>query len=94
MFDVRLGTDSVFNRCTKALQFGVMVGFAIIGSVFNLYTASFYIDYGRSLSLILMANRLILVAQYCKSILSVYSTYTNGFISHGGPSFASYPQRS
>lgn len=32
MYDVRLGSDSVFDRCTKALQFGIMLGFAIVGS--------------------------------------------------------------
>ena len=73
LFDVRFSTDSVFNRIGKAASFGVMTGFAVVSSQYNTNaigsgelffenadTASAF----RAMALILLASRLILVAQY------------------------------
>ncbi|MCJ1473698.1 hypothetical protein MMC13_002349 [Lambiella insularis] len=73
-YDVRFGNDSAFERLCKALQFGVMVGFAVTGPSFN---ATIEPDTGdgqqnlriyQTLTLILMASRAILGAQH----LAVY----------------------
>lgn len=66
LFDVRFGIDSVFERLCKALHFGVMTGFAIIATDFlpDQDGDPTYIPSFRSLSLILMASRLILAFQY------------------------------
>ena len=61
LFDARFSVDSVFERCCKALHFGVMTGFGIAGPNYQ--------DYGdlktmRELTLVLMASRWILVSQY------------------------------
>jgi hypothetical protein len=73
-FDVRFASDSVFERVCKALQFGVMVGFAVVGPTFQTAweldtpEAVAALQILQTLSLILMASRLISSAQY----LSVY----------------------
>ncbi|MCJ1474324.1 hypothetical protein MMC13_002982 [Lambiella insularis] len=69
LFDVRFSNDSVFERITKALQFGVMTGFAVVGPN---YQTSWEDDKAgaralqafQTLSLILMASRLVLACQY------------------------------
>ena len=71
MFDVRFSNDSVFERICKALQFGVMTGFAITGPGYQTGLepgsdeALLAISSFRTLSFILMASRLILSFQYC-----------------------------
>ncbi|KAK6857912.1 hypothetical protein PG995_005611 [Apiospora arundinis] len=76
MFDVRFMTDSIFERVIRIVQFGSMVGFTVVVHKFNpeqqftnapeqqdsskRHSTSF-----ETLSLILMAVRLSLVAQYC-----------------------------
>ena len=73
-YDVRFGNDSAFERLCKALQFGVMVGFAVTGPNFNVTyeintsDAVRALQTDQTLTLILMASRLILAVQY----LSVY----------------------
>ena len=73
-YDVRFGNDSAFERVCKALQFGVMVGFAVTGPNFNVTyeidtpAAIRALQTDQTLTLILMASRLILAVQY----LSVY----------------------
>ncbi|MCJ1280691.1 hypothetical protein MMC26_000008 [Xylographa opegraphella] len=73
-YDVRFGNDSAFERVCKALQFGVMVGFAVTGPDFNVTyeidtpNAVRALQTDQTLTLILMASRLILAVQY----LSVY----------------------
>ncbi|MCJ1280918.1 hypothetical protein MMC26_000236 [Xylographa opegraphella] len=70
LFDVRFSNDSAFERLSKALQFGIMTGFAIVGPNFQLGAmdgtaegkATFQAY--QTLSLILMASRLILACQY------------------------------
>lgn len=61
MYDVRFATDSVFQRFAHACHFGVMVGLAVIGPLFQNQDA-----WGplQQLSLILMASRMILFCQY------------------------------
>ena len=69
-YDVRFGTDSAFERICKALQFGVMVGFAITGPYFvvvfepDTLSAVYALQSYQVVSLILMASRLILMVQY------------------------------
>ena len=64
LYDVRFSTDSVFERFAKAVHFGVMVGFAVIGpqwrpgqlhSDYRIYVAFGYM---------LMVSRFTLLAQY------------------------------
>jgi hypothetical protein len=61
---VRFSTDSVISRIFKALSFGVMTGFAVVGPVFTTDQAGYVPGCFRALSLILMASRLFLVLQY------------------------------
>ncbi|MCJ1402513.1 hypothetical protein MMC11_005733 [Xylographa trunciseda] len=69
-YDVRFGNDSAFERICKALQFGVMVGFAITGPNFDVTfetdtpAAILALQTDQTLTLILMASRLILTVQY------------------------------
>lgn len=73
-YDVRFGNDSAFERLCKALQFGVMVGFAVTGPNFlavwdpDTPEGQQNLRVYQTLTLILMASRLILAAQY----LAVY----------------------
>ncbi|KAK8103614.1 uncharacterized protein PG998_010647 [Apiospora kogelbergensis] len=77
MFDVRFMTDSIFERVIRIVQFGSMAGFTIVVTKFD-PKHQFDPDGNqetndkrgnsndfRTLSLILMAVRLSLVAQYC-----------------------------
>lgn len=64
LYDVRFSIDSVFSRVCKALHFGVMTGFAIVGPIFNTNDEEKSSRAFRSLSLIMMVSRLILVVQY------------------------------
>ncbi|KAF2003054.1 hypothetical protein P154DRAFT_487403 [Amniculicola lignicola CBS 123094] len=64
LYDVRFSADSLFERCAKAIHFGVMVGFAVIGASWkpgqDIYDFKTYKAFG----LILMVSRLTLAAQY------------------------------
>ncbi|KAH7392951.1 hypothetical protein BKA66DRAFT_411624 [Pyrenochaeta sp. MPI-SDFR-AT-0127] len=64
LYDVRFSTDSVFERIAKAVHFGVMVGFAVIGPQWK--PGQEHNDYKiyRAFGLILMVSRLTLTAQY------------------------------
>ena len=70
LFDVRFGTDSVFERICKGLQFGIMAGFAVVGPGYKIgWTADDKeapqaILAFKTLSLIVMLSRMILVVQY------------------------------
>ncbi|BCS23604.1 uncharacterized protein APUU_40048A [Aspergillus puulaauensis] len=61
LYDVRFATDSIFERIAHACHFGVMVGFCVV-------SPNFLADDGwgplQQLSLLLMASRLTLFAQY------------------------------
>ncbi|KAK8137171.1 hypothetical protein PG984_005111 [Apiospora sp. TS-2023a] len=72
MFDVRFMTDSIFERVVRIVQFASMAGFTLVISKFDPRQASFdpakdrgsILNSSQRLSLILMAVRLSLVAQY------------------------------
>ena len=77
LFDIRFGNDSVFERVCKALQFGVMAGFAVVGPA---YKAGWDIDEKeavqalkafQTLSIIMMISRLVLAAQYTAVLVTL-----------------------
>ncbi|KAK4624526.1 hypothetical protein CLAFUW4_06423 [Fulvia fulva] len=75
LYDVRFSTDSVFERSAKAIQFLVMIGFAITGPKFDVGKAKKDEDskgpslvYFKALTLVLMVSRLVLVFQYLQSL--------------------------
>jgi hypothetical protein len=70
LFDVRFSNDSAFERVCKAMQFGIMAGFAVIGPGYQTgfapgsTEAAASLNAFRTLSFILMTSRLILTFQY------------------------------
>ncbi|TVY43268.1 hypothetical protein LSUB1_G000922 [Lachnellula subtilissima] len=62
LFDVRYVSDGVLERCLRALQFGVMVGFAVVGPKLDPYAQK--ATTFQALSLILAASRFVLSIQY------------------------------
>lgn len=70
LFDIRFGIDSAFERLCKALQFGVMTGFAIVGPAYKTgwekgdKEVDKTVVAFQTLSIILMVSRLVLVIQY------------------------------
>lgn len=65
--------DSIFERVAKACHFGVMIGFAITGPQFDVGASPDSADEEsfssfQTLTLLLMASRLVLVAQYLQSL--------------------------
>ena len=77
MFDVRFSNDSVWERFCKALQFGIMTGFAVVGPGYktgwepNTPAAAAATNSFTTLTLILMASRLILAGQYLAATISL-----------------------
>ncbi|CAF9926688.1 MAG: hypothetical protein GOMPHAMPRED_004214 [Gomphillus americanus] len=70
VFDIRFGADSIVERVFKALQFGVMTGFAIVGPSFNVgfesadqQAINAAIAF-QNLAIIMMISRLVLALQY------------------------------
>ncbi|KXT11343.1 hypothetical protein AC579_9461 [Pseudocercospora musae] len=78
LHDVRFAMDSVFERICKAVQFLVMIGFAVVGPEFNVgeensgdgdnETLEASTAYLKGLTLVLMISRLVLVAQYVQNM--------------------------
>ncbi|EME78636.1 uncharacterized protein MYCFIDRAFT_86942 [Pseudocercospora fijiensis CIRAD86] len=82
LYDVRFSVDSIFERVAKAVQFLVMIGFAIVGPKYSVGRAhegagdEEVVDgaqpslgyYFKALTLFLMASRLVLVFQYTQSM--------------------------
>ncbi|OCL03444.1 hypothetical protein AOQ84DRAFT_302786, partial [Glonium stellatum] len=64
LYDVRFSTDSVFERICKALHFGTMVGFAVMGPQWKPGEETSDYSTFKAFSLILMVSRIVLVAQY------------------------------
>jgi hypothetical protein len=64
LYDVRFSTDSVFERVSHACHFGVMIGLAVVGPQFNDPKDTTPWPTLQQLSLILMANRIVLFFQY------------------------------
>jgi hypothetical protein len=64
LYDVRFSADSVFERVAKAIHFGVMVGFAVIGPQWK--PGQDIGDYKiyKAFGLMLMVSRLTLFCQY------------------------------
>ena len=54
----------MFDRICKGVSFGVMTGFAISGAIYDTSSVTQNLKAFRAMSLILMASRLALVAQY------------------------------
>lgn len=71
LFDVRFARDSIFERGCKAVQLGVMVGFASAGTRFTTRVRDENAWAFRSLSLLLAGSRLLLAVQYAVNILFV-----------------------
>ncbi|KAF8861148.1 hypothetical protein BDZ45DRAFT_648053 [Acephala macrosclerotiorum] len=70
LFDVRFVQDSILERVGKALQFGVMVGLAIVGPDFNPQKQEQ--DVFQSLAIILMISRIVLGFQYAVVLREVW----------------------
>lgn len=68
LYDVRFSMDSVFDRICKALQFGVMVGFAVIGPQYDPTYPNYQYSNFKSLSLLLMGSRIVLACQYASTL--------------------------
>lgn len=97
LFDIRFSNDSVFERICKALQFGIMTGFAVVGPNYKTgweegsTEAAAALSAFQTLSLILMASRLILATQYGASYfwLSRYKKAHLPILAHIGTLFVS-----
>ncbi|CAG8983789.1 hypothetical protein HYALB_00006754 [Hymenoscyphus albidus] len=70
LFDVRWVTDSIIERIFKAAQFGVMIGLAATGPRFDPENQG--VKTFRSLAIILMLSRLVLVLQYGSVLYHVW----------------------
>ena len=70
MYDVRFGNDSTIERFCKALQFGVMIGLAIVGPSYTItwkadtLTTEGILQTYKTLSFIFMGSRFLLAVQY------------------------------
>lgn len=62
LFDARFSADSLFERICKALHFGVMIGFAIVGPKIGASAEENPVM--QQLTLILLASRVLLIVQY------------------------------
>jgi len=71
LYDVQFSADCVFERIPKAIHFGVMVGFAVIGPQWK--PGQEVADYKiyRAFGVILMVSRLALFGQYGVTLLYV-----------------------
>ncbi|KAF3050833.1 hypothetical protein E8E11_007312 [Didymella keratinophila] len=69
LYDVRFSADSVSERTAKAIHFGVMVGFAVIGPQWKPGQAQWDYKIYKAFGLILMVSRLTLFAQYGITLL-------------------------
>lgn len=64
LYDVRFSADSVFERVAKAIHFGVMVGFAVIGPQWKPGQEIGDYKIYKAFGLMLMVSRLTLFSQY------------------------------
>ncbi|RDA83178.1 hypothetical protein CP532_6452 [Ophiocordyceps camponoti-leonardi (nom. inval.)] len=69
MFDVRYLSDSIFARTTRAIQLGVLIGFAVVAPKFDIINQ--HANTFRTMSLILMVSRITLVVEYCGTLWHV-----------------------
>ncbi|PSN70736.1 hypothetical protein BS50DRAFT_267022 [Corynespora cassiicola Philippines] len=75
LYDVRFSADSVFERTAKALHFGVMVGFAVIGPQWKPGEAMGTFKIWRAFGLILMVSRITLFFQYATTLAYTRRAY-------------------
>ena len=64
LYDIRFSTDSVFERIAKAIHFGVMFGFAVIGPQWKPGQGIEDYKIYKAFGIILMVSRITLFAQY------------------------------
>lgn len=64
LYDARFSVDSIFERVCKALQFGVMIAFAVVGTQFNTKDTAKYAVVFQQFSVIMLVSKVILVIQY------------------------------
>jgi low temperature requirement protein LtrA len=74
LFDVRFSNDSAFERLCKAMQFGIMTGFAVVGPSYKTAwkadrEGTLALSAFSTLSLILMGSRILLAGQYAVILL-------------------------
>ncbi|KAL8902034.1 MAG: hypothetical protein Q9207_004914 [Kuettlingeria erythrocarpa] len=69
LFDVRFGTDSIFERTAKLIHFGVMTTFAIVGTKFDPTKRGGMHVTIKQMSLILIVSRVVLICQYVSVML-------------------------
>ncbi|KAL4802957.1 nineteen complex-related protein 2-domain-containing protein [Aspergillus unguis] len=71
MFDIRFARDSLFERICKAMQLGIMVGFASAGTRITMRVKNENVWAFQSLSLMLGGSRLLLSIQYTIGIIFI-----------------------
>ncbi|KAL8954921.1 MAG: hypothetical protein Q9193_007012, partial [Seirophora villosa] len=71
LFDVRFGTDSLFERTAKLVHCGVMITFAIVGPRFDPSKQGGEHVTMKQLNLVLVVSRVVLIAQYASVMLHV-----------------------
>ncbi|CBF84986.1 uncharacterized protein ANIA_10209 [Aspergillus nidulans FGSC A4] len=71
MFDIRFARDSLFERICKAMQLGIMVGFASAGTRITTRVRPENVWAFQSLSLMLGGSRLLLSVQYIVSTVLI-----------------------
>lgn len=71
MFDIRFARDSLFERICKAMQLGIMVGFASAGTRITTRVRNENVWAFQSLSLMLGGSRLLLSIQYTIGIIFI-----------------------
>lgn len=74
LFDIRFARDSVFERICKAIQLGVMVGFASAGTRFTTHVQDENVWAFQSLTAILAGSRLLLATQYTINVAFMRSS--------------------
>lgn len=103
LYDLRLGRDSVFDRCLKAVQFGIMIGFVAVGVDFTPNISGEF-ESGQTMALLLGGSRFALCAQYIAAffflkhykgalppmIMTIATTFVAG-VAYVGTSFAFPP---
>ncbi|KJZ74313.1 hypothetical protein HIM_06319 [Hirsutella minnesotensis 3608] len=62
MFDVRYVTDSFFSRTTRAVQFGVLIGFAVVAPKFD--PSDQHVETMQTMSFILCVSRVVMAIEY------------------------------
>jgi low temperature requirement protein LtrA len=68
LYDIRFSSDSVFERVAKAIHFGVMVGFAVIGPQWKPGQEINEYKIYKAFGLILMVSRITLFLQYAVTL--------------------------